>query len=75
MNTVTEGTPLQHAAATRRARAALMRRPQAPLLLEDIDVEAPRADEVLVRMVATGVCHTDIVCRDGFPVPVPTRAG
>lgn len=73
--TESQGTPLQHAASARRARAALVRRPQTPLLLEDIDVAAPRADEVLVRMVATGVCHTDIVCRDGFPVPMPIVLG
>lgn len=75
MNTTAQGTPLQQAAQLRRARAAVARRPQTPLLLEDIDVAAPRADEVLVRMVATGVCHTDIVCRDGFPVPMPIVLG
>lgn len=38
-------------------------RSRGPLQIEDIDVAAPREDEVLVRMV--GVCHTDIGCRDG----------
>lgn len=75
MNTTAQGTPLQQANQLRRARAAVARRPQAPLLLEDIDVAAPRADEVLVRLVATGVCHTDLVCRDGFPVPMPIVLG
>lgn len=75
MNTTEQGTPLQQATQLRRARAAVARRPQTPLLLEDIDVAAPRADEVLVRIVATGVCHTDIVCRDGFPVPMPIVLG
>ncbi len=75
MNTMTEGAALQNSASARRARAALVRRPQTPLLLEEIDVAAPRADELLVRMVATGICHTDVVCRDGFPVPMPIVLG
>ena len=75
MNTMTEGVALQNTASARRARAAVVRRPQTPLLLEEIDVAAPRADEVLVRMVATGICHTDVVCRDGFPVPMPIVLG
>jgi aryl-alcohol dehydrogenase/geraniol dehydrogenase (NAD+) len=45
------------------------------MLVETVDVAAPRDDEVLVRMVATGVCHTDIVCRDAFPVPMPIVLG
>src|SRR5258708_32073035 len=61
--------------AARRARAALVRHPRMPLSLEDIDVAAPRADEVRVRLVATGICHTDLVCRDAFPVPMPIVLG
>ncbi len=57
------------------ARAAVLRKTGGPLVLEDISVHAPRADEVLVRMVGTGVCHTDMVCRDGFPVPMPIVLG
>ncbi|WP_290866569.1 NAD(P)-dependent alcohol dehydrogenase [Aquabacterium sp.] len=75
MNALVDGSPLQHTASARRARAALARRPQTPLLLEDIDVAEPRADELLVRMVGSGICHTDIVCRDGFPVPMPIVLG
>src|SRR6516225_10013223 len=75
MTTMTEGVALQNTTSARRARAALVRRPQTPLLLEEIEVAAPRADEVLVRMVATGICHTDVVCRDGFPVPMPIVLG
>ena len=67
--------PLQSSTAARKARAALVRQPQTPLVLEDIDIAAPSGDEVLVRMVATGVCHTDVVCRDGFPVPLPMVLG
>ncbi|HEU4781207.1 MAG TPA: NAD(P)-dependent alcohol dehydrogenase, partial [Steroidobacteraceae bacterium] len=41
-----------------------------------LDLEAPRDEEVLVRIVATGVCHTDIVVRDGhLPTPPPVVLG
>lgn len=66
---------MQATATARRARAALARKPREALSLEDIEVAAPRADEVRVRMVATGICHTDIVCRDAFPVPMPIVLG
>lgn len=35
--------------------------------LEEIDLDAPRADEVLVRIVATGLCHTDITMKGFLP--------
>jgi S-(hydroxymethyl)glutathione dehydrogenase/alcohol dehydrogenase len=36
-----------------------------PLTIEEIDVEGPKTGEVLVRMVATGVCHTDAFTLSG----------
>src|ERR1700676_4437369 len=66
---------MQSISVERRARAALLRQPRMPLSLEDIDVAAPRSDEVRVRLVATGICHTDLVCRDAFPVPMPIVLG
>ncbi|MEY8041451.1 NAD(P)-dependent alcohol dehydrogenase [Saccharopolyspora cebuensis] len=33
---------------------------------ETVQVEPPRADEVLVRIVAVGICHTDLATRDGL---------
>ena len=66
---------MQSISGERRARAALVRQPRMPLSLEDIDVAAPRSDEVRVRLVATGICHTDLVCRDAFPVPMPIVLG
>lgn len=35
--------------------------------LEEIDLNGPRDDEILVRIVATGLCHTDIHLKDTFP--------
>lgn len=39
-------------------------------------MEEPRADEVLVRIVGVGICHTDLKVRDQFrPVPLPIVLG
>ena len=43
------------------ARAWVHRRADAPPVLEALQLEPPRDDEVLVRLVATGVCHTDLI--------------
>ena len=56
--------------------AAVARTPKTPLTIEEIELEAPRLHEILVRLVATGVCHTDIAMRDQFyPVPQPIVLG
>lgn len=47
-----------------------------PLTIEELELEEPRASEILVRNVATGVCHTDISMRDQlYPVPQPIVLG
>ena len=57
-------------------RAAVLRTSGAPLEIEDVLLEAPRPTEVRVRVVATGVCHTDMVVRDQlFPTPLPIILG
>ncbi len=57
-------------------RAAVVRGKAQPLVIEDVRYEAPRHDEVLVRIVGTGVCHTDMVVRDqGYAVPLPLVLG
>jgi aryl-alcohol dehydrogenase len=49
-------------------RAAVLRRPGAPLKIEPLEMEEPRPDEALVRIVASGICHTDIdFCEGGTP--------
>jgi len=45
--------------------AAIFRKPHEPLTIETIDLDAPMAREVLVRTVATGVCHSDLHVVDG----------
>ncbi len=59
-----------------RIQAAVARIPKGPLSLESLELEEPRDDEILVRVVATGVCHTDLVVRDGvLPTPLPVVLG
>jgi S-(hydroxymethyl)glutathione dehydrogenase/alcohol dehydrogenase len=48
-----------------KSRAAVAWEPGKPLVIEEIEVAAPKAGEVLVRMVATGVCHTDAFTLSG----------
>ncbi|MGZ6276293.1 MAG: NAD(P)-dependent alcohol dehydrogenase [Syntrophales bacterium] len=43
-----------------KIRAAVLRRRGGPLKIESLEMEGPRDDEVLVRIVASGICHTDI---------------
>ena len=48
-----------------KARAAVAWEPQKPLVIEEIDVEGPREGEVLLQVVASGVCHTDAFTLSG----------
>jgi S-(hydroxymethyl)glutathione dehydrogenase/alcohol dehydrogenase len=48
-----------------KSRAAVAWEAGQPLRIEEIDVEGPKAGEVLVRNVATGVCHTDAYTLSG----------
>ena len=58
------------------ARAAVVRAASHGFEIEAVSLEDPRDDEVLVRLVATGVCHTDLIARDQiYPVPQPIVLG
>ncbi len=53
-------------------KAAVFHGPQKPLTIENVDVAQPIGREVLVRTVASGVCHSDLHFVDGyyqFPTP------
>jgi S-(hydroxymethyl)glutathione dehydrogenase/alcohol dehydrogenase len=59
-----------------KARGAVLFEPGKPLEICDLDVAAPRAGEVLVRMAAAGVCHTDLHVMQGkFAAPLPAVMG
>ena len=49
-----------------RTRAAVAWEAGKPLSIETIDLEGPRAGEVLVEVMATGVCHTDAYTLSGL---------
>ena len=57
-----------------KTKAAVAYAAREPLVIEEVDLEGPRAGEVLVEIKATGVCHTDEFTRSGadpeglFPV-------
>ena len=46
---------------TTKIRAAVVREKGGPFSIETLSLEGPRRDEVLVKVVATGLCHTDMV--------------
>lgn len=48
-----------------KTRAAVAYASNEPLVIEEIDLMPPQAGEVLVRIVATGVCHTDAYTLSG----------
>ncbi|MDT7529118.1 aryl-alcohol dehydrogenase/geraniol dehydrogenase (NAD+) [Sphingopyxis italica] len=58
-----------------KATAAIVRAVGGDFSIEDIEVAEPRGAEVRVRIVGVGMCHTDLVARDGFPVPMPIVLG
>lgn len=59
-----------------RLRAAVMHAQRADLVVEDLDLDPPRAGEVAVRLVATGVCHSDKAAWSGNrPLRVPMVLG
>lgn len=56
--------------------AAVAREPKADLVIEELELDDIRPGEVRVRLVATGVCHTDAIVRDQvYPTPLPAVLG
>jgi len=57
-------------------RAAIVREKGGKFQIEDVVVDDPRATEVLVRLVATGMCHTDLLAREAvLPPTAPAVLG
>src|SRR6201993_1331675 len=60
----------------RNIMAAVVRQAGGPFKLEPAMLRGPGADEVIVEVHATGMCHADIVVRDQhYPVPLPLVLG
>jgi aryl-alcohol dehydrogenase len=58
------------------ATAAVLRAADQPYAIEEVDLRDLRPNEVLVRVVAAGMCHTDVLPRvPGFIAAPPIIAG
>ena len=61
---------------TTHARAAICRGNSEPFTIEDVELDDLKPSELRVRIVACGVCHTDMAVRDAqLPVPLPAVLG
>jgi aryl-alcohol dehydrogenase len=60
-----------------RITAAVVPERSAPFVIDTLELCEPRRDEVLVRIVASGMCHTDLHGRDGYfrTMPYPAVFG
>jgi aryl-alcohol dehydrogenase len=58
-----------------RIQAAVARAGEPGFSIEQARIDAPRDDEILVRIVAVGLCHTDLVAQTGAIVPLPAVLG
>src|SRR5213594_2282812 len=57
-------------------KAAVFHGPNKPLTIENVEIAKPIGREVLVRTVASGVCHSDLHFVDGYyPFPTPAILG
>ncbi|BEM64718.1 hypothetical protein AN414_24350 [Serratia marcescens] len=55
---------------------AIVTSKETPFSLQDVNLREPDIDEVLVRIIASGVCHTDaVVLRGNAPLPLPAVLG
>ena len=59
-----------------KIKAAVVRQRAALFQIEDVELDDPREDEVLVRISGCGLCHTDLAARDQLtPAPLPIVLG
>jgi aryl-alcohol dehydrogenase len=59
-----------------KIKAAVVREKSGPFLIEDVELDEPRDNEVLVRIAGTGLCHTDLGSREQkIPCALPVVLG
>jgi len=59
-----------------RITAAVVETKGGPFEMRELELGELRQDEVLVKVAASGICHTDLICRDQWlPVPLPAVLG
>ena len=57
-------------------QAAIVEAKSGPFVLQEVELDDPRPDELRVRLVASGICATDLHVRDQhYPVPLPLVLG
>ena len=57
-------------------KAAVLFEPNGKLSIEDVELESPKKDEVLVKIHSSGLCHTDWETMNGYqPVNLPAIIG
>ncbi len=61
--------------STMKTRAAVLRKPGERWELTEVDLDPPKAGEVLVRLMAAGLCHSDEHIRAGSTARLPMVAG
>ena len=59
-----------------QAKAVIGRELNQPVTVETVEVESPREGEVMVKIGACGVCHSDLSATNGtIPIPLPVVLG
>jgi aryl-alcohol dehydrogenase len=58
-----------------RTQAAVSYGPDTGFTIEDVEISDPRPDEILVRLTAAGICHTDLATKALMPAGVPAVYG
>jgi aryl-alcohol dehydrogenase len=53
-----------------KAKAALIKSMKEPFEIGEIDLDDPRPDELIVRIIGVGLCHTDLHMRDHAEIPM-----
>ena len=57
-------------------KAAVLYEPNTPLKIEEVEIDDPQASEILIKIEAVGVCHSDLHFMKGeMPVPTPVVMG
>ena len=57
-------------------KAAVLYEPNTPLKVEEVDIDDPQANEIMIKTEAVGVCHSDLHFMKGeMPIPTPVVMG
>jgi aryl-alcohol dehydrogenase len=58
-----------------KIKAALCPEGGKPFQIVTVELDDPRSNEVLVRIIGTGLCHTDLLFKDHMGIPLPAVYG